>query len=294
MAVVVTGLTADRMQEIEANSVVDGDVVAGHLILQQHDGTEIDAGSVVGPEGPQGPPGIQIVAIPGEVKLWPGSALPDPVKYGKWTWANGDAFDIATYPLANAHIDSAWNTAMGQSAPGAGKFRVPDLRGVVPCGLDAMPVGSPRANRVTRSVAIVHAGKTGEELHVVLTTEMPKHRHIFTGTPMGAHGHAGSTFTGNALPGHAHLTQVEWKAAYAANSSSIVITNVAGTSGASAGNVAQAGSNSVSAGTPSGSVSVAGASAGTPAGSLSDTGGDVGHETMQPTVFVPYIVKLDD
>ncbi len=40
----VTGLTAERMLEIEAASVVDGEVVGGNLILTKHDETEIDAG----------------------------------------------------------------------------------------------------------------------------------------------------------------------------------------------------------------------------------------------------------
>lgn len=51
----VTGLTADRMLAIEAASIVDGEVVVDHLILTKHDGTQIDAGSVIGPAGPAGP-----------------------------------------------------------------------------------------------------------------------------------------------------------------------------------------------------------------------------------------------
>lgn len=50
----VTGLTAERMLEIEAASVVDGEVIAGDLILQKFDGTPVNAGSVVGPQGPAG------------------------------------------------------------------------------------------------------------------------------------------------------------------------------------------------------------------------------------------------
>lgn len=54
----VTGLTADRMLAIEAASVVDGDVDGnGNLILTKHDGTQINAGSVKGPQGPAGPVG---------------------------------------------------------------------------------------------------------------------------------------------------------------------------------------------------------------------------------------------
>lgn len=44
----VTGLTATRMEAIEAASVVDGYINgSGDLILVQHDGTEIDAGSAL-------------------------------------------------------------------------------------------------------------------------------------------------------------------------------------------------------------------------------------------------------
>jgi microcystin-dependent protein len=169
----VTGLTAERMQQIEAASVVDGEVVAGDLILTKHDGTQINAGGVVGPAGPIGPTGL---AIPGEVKLWPGSSLPDPALYGKWVWADGAYYPVATYPKAAAHIATQWRTFAGASDPGAGNFRVPDLRGLVAAGLDAMPGGS-RANRMSRSVAITIAQKTGEETHILSIPEMPSHYH---------------------------------------------------------------------------------------------------------------------
>lgn len=44
----VTGLTAARMLEIEAASVVDGDVVGNDLVLTTHGGTQINAGNVTG------------------------------------------------------------------------------------------------------------------------------------------------------------------------------------------------------------------------------------------------------
>lgn len=54
----VTGYTAARMKSIEDNAVVDGSVDgSGHLILEKHNGTTIDAGSVIGPIGPTGPTG---------------------------------------------------------------------------------------------------------------------------------------------------------------------------------------------------------------------------------------------
>jgi hypothetical protein len=59
----VTGYTAERMKQIEDSAVVDGDVVGNNLILTKHDGSTIDAGSVRGPAGPQGPPGAQSIVV---------------------------------------------------------------------------------------------------------------------------------------------------------------------------------------------------------------------------------------
>ena len=59
----VTSLTADRMLAIEAASVVDGDVIGGNLILTKHDGSQIDAGPVQGPAGPQGPIGQDLQVL---------------------------------------------------------------------------------------------------------------------------------------------------------------------------------------------------------------------------------------
>lgn len=68
----VTGLTADRMEAIEAASVVSGavDGGTGHLILTKHDGSTVDAGNVkgatgaTGPTGPTGPASIKLDAWP--------------------------------------------------------------------------------------------------------------------------------------------------------------------------------------------------------------------------------------
>lgn len=64
----VTGLTAERMLEIEAASIVDGAVVLDHLILKRHDDTEIDAGDVRGSQGIQGVPGD--VWVPPAWQAW--------------------------------------------------------------------------------------------------------------------------------------------------------------------------------------------------------------------------------
>lgn len=53
----VTSLTSARMLAIEAASVVSGLVSDGKLILKTRGGDQIDAGSVIGPQGDQGIPG---------------------------------------------------------------------------------------------------------------------------------------------------------------------------------------------------------------------------------------------
>lgn len=51
----VTGFTAARMQQIEADSIIDGDVdLNGNLILTKRGGSQINAGSVIGPKGDPG------------------------------------------------------------------------------------------------------------------------------------------------------------------------------------------------------------------------------------------------
>lgn len=50
----VTGYTAEYMEEINDNTVVDGNIVGDNLILVTRGGTNIDAGNVRGPQGIQG------------------------------------------------------------------------------------------------------------------------------------------------------------------------------------------------------------------------------------------------
>lgn len=62
----ITGLTAARMLAIEAETIVDGDFDStGHLILQKHDGTTLDAG--VNPDATEGAKGLVELATSAEV-----------------------------------------------------------------------------------------------------------------------------------------------------------------------------------------------------------------------------------
>jgi microcystin-dependent protein len=271
----VTGLTAARMLEIEAASVVDGDIVAGNLILTKHDGSEINAGAVVGPVGPQGPPGVNANAIPGEVKLWPSITLPDVAQYGNYAWAAGGLYDIATYPKAAANIDAYWNTALGAVAPPAGKFRVPDLRGLTVAAPDAMPSGSARVNRMTRPEALTMGVRTGEEKHKLVLAELANHGH---GTNETSHIHNEAQ--------HSH-TPLRGKFAVTDNSFDGPIGTLNAYLPADPAHTLWFDQNTEQGG----SGTTFGATTGL---TVQNSGGDGVHENVQPTIFVPYIVKLDD
>ena len=99
----VTGLTAARMEAIEAASVVDGDVVGDNLILTKHDASTINAGNVRGPTGstgatgPTGPASIGLMAWPvGSIFMAVVSTNPNTL-LGGGTWA---AWGTGRVPVA--------------------------------------------------------------------------------------------------------------------------------------------------------------------------------------------------
>lgn len=56
----VTSFTAERMQEIENETIVDASIIGGHLMLERRDGVMIDAGTVDGVSGPPGVDGLGV------------------------------------------------------------------------------------------------------------------------------------------------------------------------------------------------------------------------------------------
>lgn len=83
----IEGLTKDRMLQIEAASVVDGDIAPnGHLILTTHGGTQIDAGNLMQSIGM-----VRDVLYPvGSIYLSTTAANPGVLMGGTWTaWGTG-------------------------------------------------------------------------------------------------------------------------------------------------------------------------------------------------------------
>jgi len=194
--------------------------------------------------------------IPGEVRLWSGSTLPAAGTYGAWVWADGTAYSSTTYPIAAANIATAWRT-FGAADPGAGMFRVPDLRGLAVSGMDAMPGGS-RANRTTRAAAGSLAGRTGEEYHTLSTAELAAHGH---GVNDPSHNHGGAT----TAKGFSNIGVVS------GSDFNVLLDQATDEQGSHVHGVSYGGTGVT----------------------VQNAGGGVQHENVPPTVYVPWIVRLD-
>jgi microcystin-dependent protein len=215
--------------------------------------------------------------IPGEIKMWPGGALPLISDYGRWVWADGAAYDAASFPKAAQAIHPNWKTHGGKADPGAGRFRVPDLRGQTPIGMDGMPGGS-RANRVTRASGATLAAVTGEEYHTLSLAEMASHGHSISDPT-----HAHSVYD----PPHSHLS------AYIDNGRNDWFGQGQGGlySGGGGDNFGVGAPYFRTSGEATG-VAIYGAATGITG--TNSAGGGGAHENLPTATFVPYIVKLDD
>lgn len=130
---IVTGLTAARMEAIEAASVVDGHVDgSGHLILEKFDASTIDAGNVIGPTGAPGVTDVEFdAAMDSQVKIgfiteYIGSTAPN----ANWltmtgqTIVNGQSLYPGLWAVIPASMKSGSNIVM------------PNTKGKVSVGLD--------------------------------------------------------------------------------------------------------------------------------------------------------------
>jgi microcystin-dependent protein len=86
-----------------------------------------------------------------------------------WLLCDASAVSRTTYADLFAIIGTTYGVGDGSTT-----FNLPDLRGRVPVGLDAVNVNLAAAD------ALAETG--GEENHTLLTAEMPAHTHQLTGT----------------------------------------------------------------------------------------------------------------
>ena len=177
----INGLTATRLLQLEADTVIGGHVDGDDLILEQHDGSTINAGNVRGfPSDVDmalfNPPGVPVPYM--------GAAAPT-------GWGLCDAstpYSAATYPELAALFDTGASCVNGATT--AGNFLLPDLRG-------KMLVG-----RHAGITAFDTLHETGGSKDAVVTqhnhtasSDQPSHTHEFDHT----HGANASTGTGNQI-----------------------------------------------------------------------------------------------
>lgn len=141
----VTGLTAERMLEIEAASVVDGDVSGNDLILTRKDGSIINAGNVRGVPGPVGPMGEALEVVSGLVVGDVGMA--NQIRAGR-------QLTVADFTNMGLSVPLAlWNLSNANDSSGNGRHLT--IRGGVPFGLGINGLAS---------TAAVFAGSTTQAL----------------------------------------------------------------------------------------------------------------------------------
>jgi hypothetical protein len=131
----VTGLTADRMLAIEAESIVDGDISGNDLILTRKDGVQINAGNVRGPAGPTGPIGSDLSVLAAATVLDVGQL--NQIRAGR---------QLAAVDFTNLGLSAPiglWNLSDLTDASGNG--RALSNKGAVPLGVGINGLGATAA-----------------------------------------------------------------------------------------------------------------------------------------------------
>lgn len=115
----------------------------------------------------------------GSVMMFAGSTIPS-----GWFLCYGQSLSTTTYATLFAIIST-------QFGSGAGTFKVPDLRGYVPAGVDNM--GGVAAGRLTNAGFLNSANTLGNvgglETETLTVPQLPAHRHGINLTGVGAHSH---------------------------------------------------------------------------------------------------------
>ena len=128
---VVTGKTSDAMDAIADESITTGAVnISGRLILTTRGGTDVDAGSVIGPAGPTGSSGSTgstgatgptgpSGAVSGLINMWGTGSAPT-----GWLLCDGSAVSRATFSGLFAVIGTTFGTGDGSTT-----FNLPNMQG---------------------------------------------------------------------------------------------------------------------------------------------------------------------
>lgn len=164
--------SAARMAEIEAASIVEGEVnIDGDLLLKNFGGDWTNAGHV------RGAPGTDATAPIASVLMTAASTAPS-----GYLLCDGTAVSRTTYAALFAIIGTTYGTGDGSTT-----FNVPNLKGRVPVGRDAGQ---------TEFDTLAETG--GTKTHTLTSAEMPSHTHV-----QNAHTHVQDAHT-HVQASHSH------------------------------------------------------------------------------------------
>lgn len=261
----VTGLTAQRMTEIEDASVVSGTVQGDNLVLTTHGGAQIQAGNVRGPKGDTGAQGAAGTSgFTGQICDFPKSPVP-----AGWLVCDGTIYNISQYPALGAYLG---NTFGGD---GTTTFGVPNYAGKVRVHLDAA------------QTEFNAAGKTGgEKTHVLSVAELATHTHTDS-LAAPQHTHTDTL----AAPAHTHSMAHTHGGVIRSDTTGGLSAPPLGTQmpGGSTNAASVSATGAASATALTGSVGAASATALT--GGINNTGSSTGHNNLQPYVVTVAAIK---
>lgn len=197
-----------------------------------------------------------------------------------WLLCDGTPYSTTTYAALFAVCGSTYNTSAGQSAPTAGNFRVPNLKGRMPVGLDAAVTD------------FNTTGKSGGSTTVTITVaQMPSHQHVATASLNSGLVSISETPHSHGVNPHSHTNQVTTIIPAGSHAHDNVSDYVAaGTNGASTSpTVASISSTSLTTNTASTGIS---ASVGTGITVTNPyVGGGNAVDNMSPYLVLNYIIK---
>ncbi len=155
---------------------------------------------------------INQAAPAGSVKEYAGSSAPS-----GWLLCDGNEYD----PGAEANLFAIIGTTYNTGAETPGWFRVPDMRGRVPVGINPLSAGPNAGTGVKLHPSIqTLGGNDGTESHILSVNEIPLHDHSVSLSTVANHTHTGNTNTtglhshsGTTGAGGSHNHGLSWSSA---------------------------------------------------------------------------------